>query len=476
MWVNAQDVFSEDESEYRRPIVDKNFVFADDIFDDTTYKKGAWMLHELRYLMGDKAFFSGLKGYLGKFSEKNADTHDFRKSMEEASGLSLEQFFEQSVFLAGFPEFEVSYSWNQESKSAMVGVKQTQDVDLLTPLFVLPCDLVFYTAKGRQKKRIWLRGPQQSFTYELDEEPSIVEFDPEQWLLKKVKFTKGLRLLANQLERSEDASSRAEAARDLGVLKSAQAVEALEKAASRQQFWFVNACALKALGEIGTKDALEAILRAGKPSNRRTRRALAEALANFDDARAGNAVEELLTTDLSPYVRCEAALSIAKQMGRESLPILKEVMKTKSPNEALAEACLEAIGKSNAEEGWETLREYLAYGKPTRARIGALKGIKARGRLIDGEVPILKGILLSDPEFSVRDYVANKLASAVNDPRLLDALKKSSETDRDNRVRRGALKAIHALSNEAEGATTMAALREEVERLKAAVKRLPATG
>lgn len=466
MALKSKIVVDEDESYYRRPIVEKNYVYPDDMFDATTYEKGAWMLHQLRYLMGDKAFFNGVHEYLTRFAHRNADTHDFRKVMEETSGLALEQFFEQSFFMAGYPEFDVAYSWEKETRTATVSVRQTQKLEQRTPVFVLPCDLVFYTAKGRSKKRVWLRSAEQTFSFELDSEPTIVEFDPEDWLLKKVSFKKSLSLLVNQLEGSQDASSRAEAALGLGSFRSAQAIEALRKAAERDQFWYVNGCALKALGEIGTQGALEALLAAGKPANRRARRMLAGALANFGDERAATFLRELLASDPSPYVRCEAALSLAKAAGQGALPALKEGMKVGSPNETLAEACLAAMGKFDTEEVRRIVKESLRYGVPARVRIGAMKAIKGRGHITDEELPILKGILLKDKEFFVRYYLVDEFVPAVPDRRLLDALLEASKTDRDNRVRRRALEGYHRISSEAEVTDTIARLKDEVEMLK----------
>ncbi len=468
LFTKAEDAFEEDENDYRRPIVDRNYVYPDDVFDNTLYEKGAWMIHELRYLMGDSAFFRGVREYLTRFSFKNADTHDFRKVMEEASGLSLEQFFEQSFFMAGYPEFEVGYSWDAGAKSASVQVRQVQKRDDRTPLFVIPCDIVFYTSKGRQKKRVTLRGPEQEFSFELDSEPSIVEFDPEAWLLKKVSFRKSAGMLANQLDRSEDPISRAEAARQLGELKVPQAVEALRSAAGKEQFWFVNASALKALGKIGTPEALDALAAVGKPVNRRVRRALAEALGEFKQPGAKGILEDLLMSDPSPYVRAEAALSLGKAAGAAAFGALKEAMKSHSPNETLAEACLAAMGRIDTEEVRGIIRDSLPYGVPTRVRIGALKAIKERGHLLDYEVPILNEILLQDSEYGVRDYLVNKLIPSVADRRMLEALRVSSKTDRDNRVRRGALEALHQITDEAANAATVSELRDEVRQLKEA--------
>jgi aminopeptidase N len=72
--------------------------------DGDIYSKGAWILHSLRYLIGDKAFFTALRrmAYPESFMEKLKDgsqcrfatTDDFRRIAEEASGIKLDWFFE----------------------------------------------------------------------------------------------------------------------------------------------------------------------------------------------------------------------------------------------------------------------------------------------------------------------------------------------------------------------------------------------
>jgi aminopeptidase N len=72
--------------------------------DGDIYSKGAWILHSLRYLIGDKAFFTALRrmAYPDPGMEKVKDgsqcrfvtTDDFRRIAEEASGTKLDWFFE----------------------------------------------------------------------------------------------------------------------------------------------------------------------------------------------------------------------------------------------------------------------------------------------------------------------------------------------------------------------------------------------
>ena len=60
-----------------------------------TYRKGAWTLHMLRGVVGDEAFWSGIREYYRLYRDENASTADFRRVMEEASRSELGWFFDQ---------------------------------------------------------------------------------------------------------------------------------------------------------------------------------------------------------------------------------------------------------------------------------------------------------------------------------------------------------------------------------------------
>ncbi|QQG49181.1 MAG: M1 family metallopeptidase [archaeon] len=447
LWARAEEYFEEDEKRYRRPIVDREYVYHDDVFDHTTYQKGEWMLHELRYLIGDRAFFAGITEHLRSNALGNVDTHDLRKAMEKTSGVSLEEFFEQAFFSPGFPELEVAYDWDEGSKVATVTMKQVQKLEMGTPRFKLPLEVVFYVGGKRASTRVWLRTEEQSFSFGLASRPNIVEVDPQRWILKKVAFKKGIDLLVAQLRGSEDASSREDAAGSIGAVKADSAIPALIEAATKEQFWAVRSASIRALGVIGSESALVALLGLGLPQHRRVRRAVAEALGHFTADKAKETLSGLLKGDPSPYVRCEAALSLSKVWKDGALPILKEAMKVHTTNLVLSEACLHAIGGVEGREASETILENLRYGKPTRARIGALKGIKSRGVALQEEVKVLKEVLLRDKEFRVRQYLSSEVMPALADRRFLGALKESSEGDKDPRIRRTSLEAYYQILN-----------------------------
>ena len=468
--------FEEDEEKYRRPIVEREYVWPDDIFDGHLYPKAAAMLHELRFMVGDEAFFRGVSSYLKAFARSTAETSDFRRAIEKASGLQLEEFFEQAFYKKGYPEFEVGYAWDDTARTGTLRVKQVQGTEDGTPLFKLPCEVVFYTSGQRRVFNVVLEGAEQTLTFALPSKPNVVELDPRQWLLKKVKFEKTLDLLLSQLAGSEDASSRAEAATALGKTRSEMAIQGLKRAATEDRFWHVQSCALRALGEMGTQAALEALLEVEAPENRRARRGLAVALGNFTDERARKRLLLLLRDDQSPYVRCDAALALAKSWPDGALPYLKEAMTAHTVNETLAEACLAAMGKLKDPEVNKIILDSLRYGRPARVRVGAMRGIKDRGRILDEEVPVIKEIVLGDKEFRVRLQAVESLVKPLGDTRFLEVMHEASEKEVLKPIKRKALEAYHELAASAESVAALSRLREEVDQLKQENKRLAGAG
>ncbi|TFH37430.1 MAG: M1 family peptidase, partial [Bacteroidia bacterium] len=98
---------NEAHNRYIRPIVFNRYNNPGDNFDSHTYPKGACMLHLLRYILGDDAFFRTLSAFLHENEFKPVDTHDFMKTVKEVSGKNMDWFFEQYIFSPGHPIFEV---------------------------------------------------------------------------------------------------------------------------------------------------------------------------------------------------------------------------------------------------------------------------------------------------------------------------------------------------------------------------------
>jgi aminopeptidase N len=99
------------------------------IFSNTVYDKGAWVLHMLRWEVGDSIFFSILKNYYDTYKYSNASTQEFISVAEDISAKDLTWFFHQWLDYEG----GIKASYNSITEQIESGFKtkilfqQTQD-------------------------------------------------------------------------------------------------------------------------------------------------------------------------------------------------------------------------------------------------------------------------------------------------------------------------------------------------------------
>jgi len=79
------------------------------IFRSIVYNKSAMVLHMLRRLIGDEAFFAGIRTFYADWQFRKAGTSDLMAIMEEASGRDLSRFFEAWIFREAVPAVKFSY-------------------------------------------------------------------------------------------------------------------------------------------------------------------------------------------------------------------------------------------------------------------------------------------------------------------------------------------------------------------------------
>jgi aminopeptidase N len=108
-----------------RPILDSSATDLMSLLNPNNYQKGSWVLHSLRGLVGDSAFFQGLRTFYERYRHGNALSRDFARVMEAAAGRDLEWFFRQALTQPGYPVLQVEI--RREGESAAVEVTQVQD-------------------------------------------------------------------------------------------------------------------------------------------------------------------------------------------------------------------------------------------------------------------------------------------------------------------------------------------------------------
>jgi len=162
----------------------------DDLFSQTIYDKGAWVLHMLRWEVGDSSFFRILRNYFEGYKYKSASTNDFKNVCEEVSGKDLTKFFDQWVY-EGDDQIKMNIEWAIESiKNNDINIKidfrQFQD---RYKEFHFPVELQFIDKNGKyENARFTINERKGVLFHELKFEPDSVVADPDYWLLADIRI------------------------------------------------------------------------------------------------------------------------------------------------------------------------------------------------------------------------------------------------------------------------------------------------
>ena len=137
----------------------------------------------LRHVVGDSAFFAGLKEYGNRYRYKSAVTQQFQEVMEEISGKDLESFFQRWIYGELYPIYEVVY--NQSDNNLLIQINQIQN----SAVFEMPIDIkATYTDESESTWVLENSIRQELFSLTIPDGKTIqtLELDPENWILKKI--------------------------------------------------------------------------------------------------------------------------------------------------------------------------------------------------------------------------------------------------------------------------------------------------
>ncbi len=164
---------------YVYDISDPNRIFS----GNYSYRKGAWVLHMLRGVVGYEDFLTILNVYRERYEYLTAVTEDFRAVAEEIWGHDLEWFFDEWIYGGGAPAYR--YDWREHQIAGQryleLAIEQTQN----GTVFTMPVQVETLEIGQPHTYTVWNDAPTQHFLIPVSAVVDDVDLDPDDWILSR---------------------------------------------------------------------------------------------------------------------------------------------------------------------------------------------------------------------------------------------------------------------------------------------------
>ncbi len=383
-----------------RPLEYDHFEAPDDMYQsETTYIKGALVLHMLKQVVGEEAFWHAIEGYLETHAFSEVEATDLQRSLEAATGRNLDNFFADWILGGGgHPRLRVDHRWSPERQQVDLTIEQVQADLPFEDLFRLPVAVEIVTAAGATTHTVELTDWTTQVTLPASGPPQYVVFDKGNWLVAEIAIRRPLTEVLAQLA-GGDLAARLQAVRQVSddFPQSGEGRSALERVLSdRQAHWGLRQEAALALGTIGRAGAVSALVAALEDGDRNIRRAAVIGLGRAGGDVAAEALARVIETDSAEEVVGAAAAALGR-IDAAAGPFLAQLMERDS-------------------SWWNTLR------------IGAMLGL---AELEDEQwVPLFRAYTSSDYEIELRQAALDGWTRATpSDPDLAARLRELAADD-----------------------------------------------
>jgi len=342
--LGAQEQTIEADRRARRPLVWNRWVNdpIEVFFSGHIYPKGATILQMLRHQLGDALFWKAMNRYTTAHAHGNVVTEDLRKAFEETTGKDYKPFFDQWVYGAGFPVFQVSSLYDRAAKRLMISAREVQPRDSLTGFFDVDVDVEARTDSGVVRFSVPVRNGTGEGGINLKAAPRSIRWDKGNWILDITDFPRTTAMLRYQLVNDNDVLGRVEAVDLLGERPADRvALSALIGASRNDRFWGVRSRAAGVLGRWGSdarraanpqiRSVMNALLVSTRDPDARVREEAVTALGRipFTGTAARDVtirLREIARSDTSLIVRGAALAGDIRLEKNAAIPLAKQLM------------------------------------------------------------------------------------------------------------------------------------------------------
>ncbi|WP_373511470.1 M1 family aminopeptidase [Persicitalea sp.] len=298
-WKNLQELknYLGEADQKKVPIVRYFYQDKEDMFDSHSYAKGGRVLHMLRKMVGDDAFFESLQTYLKAHRYGTAEISDLRMAFEKVTGQDLNWFFDQWFLTPGHPVLKVEQDYSGANKTVSLKVTQLQDT-LASTVYRLPLKVDVWLDSVKTRYNVVIDKAKQTLEFPAKYKPELVILDGETQLLGTIDMEHSRNEWIYQFYHADKFLARYDALTHLEGQLNDPEIRELMLAAMDDPFWKIRQVAV----------------------------ANFSAYDGAEFAEAERLLQSHARTDPNSLVRTEAILSLASFGDDANMPLFREAL------------------------------------------------------------------------------------------------------------------------------------------------------
>ena len=153
-----------------------------------TYAKGACVLHQLRYVLGDSLFFQTLKTYCAdtNLKYKSATIQDFNAKVNLITGEDFNWFFDEWIFQPNHPLYQNTYNFTALGNNQWKVNLHMKQVQTNAPFFKMPVEVKIRFSNATDTIIRFMNNVNfQQLSWTFGKQPVQFLFDPDNMIVLK---------------------------------------------------------------------------------------------------------------------------------------------------------------------------------------------------------------------------------------------------------------------------------------------------